>query len=126
MSKKASIPAKVKLEVRASYEGCVCCGTWDSRDCGHIISESRGGSLALSNLVLMCATCNGALGNANARFAAYATPNNGERAIVSTNRAAWFLYCDAELAYWKAEDRVAKGESKKNPYRRPKPYSASI
>lgn len=126
MSKKAAIPAKVKLAVRASYAGCVCCGTYDAFDTGHVIAESRGGSLDLSNLRLMCDRCNGAIRNANCQFARYATPNDGARAVVETNRAAWFAYCDLEIRYWDAEDRVIKGKAKQNPYKRPAPFSAPI
>jgi hypothetical protein len=126
MSKKASISDKIKLAVRASYAGCVCCGTWDARDCGHVISEKRGGTLDLSNLRLMCNYCNGALRSANCRFERYATPNDGARPIVETNRAAWIAYCNEEIRFWDAEDRVVKGQSKNNPYRRPAAYVAPM
>jgi hypothetical protein len=126
MSKKAAISDKIKLAVRASYAGCVCCGTYDAFDTGHVIAESRGGSLDISNLRLMCDRCNGAIRNANCRFARYATPNDGVRAVVETNRAAWFSYCDEEIRFWDAEDRVVKGQSKNNPYRRPAAYVAPM
>jgi hypothetical protein len=123
---KKKISDKIKLAIRASYAGCVCCGTYDAFDTGHVIAESRGGSLDLSNLRLMCDRCNGAIHTANCRFARYATPNDGTRAIVETNRAAWFSYCDEEIRYWNAEDRVVKGLSKINPYRRPAAYVAPM
>lgn len=125
MSKK-SITAKIKTEVRASYAGCICCGTWDAFDTGHVIAEARCGSLDMSNLRRMCDRCNGAIGSANFRIQKYATPNDGQRAIVETNRAAWFSYCDAERKFWDAEDRVAKRKIASNPYKRPAPYSAPI
>lgn len=74
----------------------------------------------------MCDRCNGALRSASCRFARYATPNDGTRAVVETNRAAWFSYCDAEIRFWDAEDRVVKGQSKNNPYSRPAAYVAPM
>ena len=124
MAKQKISPAMKKL-IRAKYAGCVCCGTWDAFDCGHIISEKRGGSIDESNLLKMCARCNGALGDSNARFSLYATPTES-RAEIETNRAAWFTYCDAENKFWKASDQFAKGKIKQNPYRRPEPYIAAI
>jgi hypothetical protein len=126
MSNKAAVSDKIKLLVRASYAGCVCCGTWDARDTGHVISEKRGGTLDISNLRLMCAYCNGALRSANCRFESYATPNDGARAVVETNRAAWVAYCNAEIRFWEAGDRVVKGISKNNPYTRPAAYVAPM
>ena len=126
MGKKAHIPAKIKATVRATYAGCVCCGQWDSRDTGHMVAESRGGSLDLSNLRLMCSYCNGALRSANVEFAVYATPNDGIRAIVETNRAAWIVYCNDAIKYWKANDLVINGKRNCNPYKKPKPYTAPI
>jgi hypothetical protein len=123
---KAKISDKIKTAIRATYAGCVCCGQWDSRDCGHVIAESRGGSLDLSNLRLMCSFCNTAAGNANLEFAQYATPNDGARAVVETNRAAWVDYANAAKRYWEAQDRVSKGIVPNNPYRKPKPYAAPL
>lgn len=125
MSKK-SIKDSTKATVRATYAGCICCGTWDAFDTGHVISEARGGSLDMSNLRLMCDRCNGAIGSANFRVQRYATPNEGQRAVVESNRAAWFTYCDAERAFWDAEDRVAAQKIACNPYKRPAPYIAPI
>jgi hypothetical protein len=122
---KTKIPAKTKKLIRAKYTHCVCCGQWDGWDCGHIISEKRGGSIDESNLVKMCARCNGALGDSNARFSKFATYSES-RPEVETNRAGWFLYCDAENKFWDASDNLAKGKIKQNPYRRPQPYSAAI
>jgi hypothetical protein len=122
---KQKISDKTKLAIRAKYVGCVCCGTWDAWDSGHIISEKRGGSIDESNLVLMCARCNGALGNANARFSQYATPTES-RAEIETNRAGWFSYCDAEKKFWDASDKLGQGKIKQNPYRRPKPHESLI
>jgi phage terminase large subunit GpA-like protein len=123
---KVTISNKIKNHIRAAYRGCVCCGTWDAFDTGHVVSESRGGSLDIQNLRLMCDRCNGAIRNANFRMARYATPNDGQRAIVETNRAAWFSYCDAEIKFWKAQDNCEAGKIKANPYRRPPPYAAPI
>lgn len=124
MAKQKISPAMKKL-IRAKYAGCVCCGQPDAFDCGHIISEKRGGSIDESNLVLMCTRCNGALGDSNARFSHYATRTIQPEEYL-TNRAAWFLYCDAENKFWKASDQFAKGKIKQNPYNRPKPYVAEI
>jgi len=123
---KQKISDKIKNAIRAKYAGCVCCGTWDAWDCGHIISEKRGGSIDESNLVRMCERCNGALNDANARFSSYATLGTESRAQIETNRAAWFAYCDAEKKFWNASDKLAEGKIKQNPYRRPKPYIAEI
>ena len=126
MGSKASISTKIKATVRATYAGCVCCGQWDARDTGHMVAESRGGSLDLSNLRLMCSYCNGALRSANVEFARYATPNDGTRAIVETNRTAWIVYCNDAIKYWKANDLVINGNCNCNPYKKPKPYTAPI
>jgi hypothetical protein len=123
---KAKISDKIKSAIRATYAGCVCCGQWDSRDCGHVIAESRGGSLDLSNLRLMCSFCNTAAGNANLEFAQYATPNDGARAIVETNRAAWIAYTNAAKRFWEGQDRVSASIAASNPYRKPKPYAAPL
>jgi hypothetical protein len=123
---KLTISRKVKLAVRASYAGCVCCGTWDAFDTGHVVSEANGGSLDLVNLRLMCDRCNGALGSANAEFAGYATPNDGTRAVVETNRAAWFSYCDQAIKFWAAHAKVERGEIDRNPYKKPKAYTAPL
>jgi hypothetical protein len=123
---KQKISRKIKIEVRATYAGCVCCGTWDAFDTGHVIAETRGGSLDMVNLRKMCDRCNGALRSANAEFARYATPNDGARAAVETNRAAWFAYCDAAIAYWDAQDKVEAGVIKSHPYKKPKPYAAPL
>ena len=123
---KLTVSRKIKDTVRSTYAGCVCCGTWDAFDTGHVVSEARGGTLDLVNLRLMCDRCNGALRSANAEFSRYATPNDGQRAVVETNRAAWFAYCDAAIAYWDAQSRVEKGKAKRNPYKKPAPYAAPI
>jgi hypothetical protein len=123
---KLTISRKIKLAVRASYAGCVCCGTWDAFDTGHVVSEKRGGTLEMVNLRLMCDRCNGALSSANAEFARYATPNDGARAVVETNRAAWFAYCDAAIKFWDAQTKVDAGEIKRNPYKKPKAYAAPL
>lgn len=123
---KLTISRSIKLQVRASYAGCVCCGTWDAFDTGHVVSEANGGSLEMINLRLMCDRCNGALGSANAEFKRYATPNEGDRATVETNRAAWFAYCDHAKKFWDTQAKVEKGKVKNNPYKKPKPYVAPI
>ena len=121
MSKKSCIPASVKLAVRDARNCCAACGTPDAFDCGHIVAEKRGGSLALSNLILMCDRCNGALSSANVAFgctAAY-TENWSQ---IQANRAAFFKYADAAKLYWAAQDKVAAGEIASNPYRKPKAF----
>lgn len=123
---KLTISRKIKDTVRSDYAGCVCCGTWDAFDTGHVVAEARGGSLDLVNLRLMCDRCNGALRSANAEFAGYATPNEGQRAVVETNRAAWFAYCDQAIKFWDAQDKVDEGKLSRNPYRKPKAYAAPI
>lgn len=123
---KAKISDKTKTALRAAYPACVCCGQWDARDSGHVVSEKRGGSVDLTNLRLMCSYCNGALRSANVQFARYATPNDGTRAPVETNRAAWIDYCNAAIRFYEAQDRVEKGEQAMNPYKLPKPYSAPL
>lgn len=123
---KLTISRKIKDTVRSTYAGCVCCGTWDAFDTGHVVSEARGGTLDLVNLRLMCDRCNGALRSANAEFSTYAAPNDGQRAVVETNRAAWFAYCDQAIKFWDAQDKVVSGKAKRNPYKKPKPYAAPI
>jgi hypothetical protein len=124
MSKK-SVSDRIKREVRARFTHCVCCGTWDAYDTGHIVSEKRGGTLDSENLLRMCDRCNGALRSANCRFASYASPTGGLQAPTESNRARWFAYCDAEIKFWDAFDRVVKGDSKINPYKRPAPYAGA-
>lgn len=123
---KAKVSDKTKTALRALYPACVCCGQWDARDSGHVIAENRGGGVDIANLRLMCSYCNGALRNANVQFAQYATPNDGTRALVETNRAAWITYCNAAIRFYTGEDNVNSGKCLANPYKRPKPYSAPL
>ena len=123
---KLTVTRKIKTSVRAAYSACVCCGTWDAFDTGHMVAEARGGSLDLINLRLMCDRCNGALRSGNAEFARYAEPNDGDRPTVETNRASWFAYCDAAIKFWDAQDKVDSGKIATNPYKKPKAYSAPL
>ena len=119
---KAKIPAKIKTQVRATFSHCVCCGTWDAKDCGHIISEKRGGAMQAENFVLMCRDCNTALGDANCEFSAFAKPNDGAQAIVMSNRARWIAYANAARLFFKAQDDLKSGKIKDSFRKMPKPY----
>jgi len=121
MAKKDTIAATLKLAVRDARNCCAACGTPDAFDCGHIVAEKRGGKAELSNLILMCDRCNGALNHANFEF--IATANYTESwSEIQRNRAAFFKYADAAKLYWAAQDKLAKGEIKANPYRKPKAF----
>ena len=94
MSKKVRIPAATRATVLASHNCCVACGTWDADECGHLIAEANGGSVAVENLVRICGRCNKLQGKANVAFAAFATYTL-EPALVQTRRAYWAKYCKA-------------------------------
>jgi hypothetical protein len=121
MAKKEKIPAALKLAVRDARNCCAACGTPDAFDCGHIVAETRGGKLELSNLILMCDRCNGALNHANFEFAETANYTESWSAI-QRNRAVFFAYADKAKLYWAAQDKLAKGEIASNPYRKPKAF----
>jgi hypothetical protein len=121
MAKKEKISAALKLAVRDARNCCAACGTPDAFDCGHIVAETRGGKAELSNLILMCDRCNGALNHANFEF--IATANYTESwTVIQHNRAAFFAYADKAKLYWAAQDKLAKGEINSNPYRKPKAF----
>ena len=74
--KKKSIPSTIKRLVWNSHIGeeigkakCLCCKITDitqlSFNCGHIIAESNGGELIVSNLKPICQNCNSSMGTKN-------------------------------------------------------------
>jgi 5-methylcytosine-specific restriction endonuclease McrA len=76
MKKKDQIPKKVKEEVWNKYIGddipkhlCLCCKLNRIKildfQVGHVISEKDGGTLAISNLRPICASCNHSMGSEN-------------------------------------------------------------
>ena len=76
MKKKDQIPKKVKEEVWNKYIGddipkhlCLCCKLNRIKmvdfQVGHVISEKDGGTLAISNLRPICASCNHSMGSQN-------------------------------------------------------------
>ena len=75
-TRKKGIPKTLKRAVWDHWIGseigstkCLCCKHQSIRQiefhCGHIIAESRGGSLSVNNLVPICAQCNLSMGNKN-------------------------------------------------------------
>jgi len=72
---KEKIPTSVKntlwsLHFQGSLNGiCQCCKTENisknNFDCGHVLSEKDGGSVALSNLKPICRSCNSSMGTMN-------------------------------------------------------------
>jgi len=71
---KKSIPVTLKRKVWNKYIGeeigkatCLCCKlstiTQLSFHCGHIIAESKGGTLKMDNLKPICQSCNSSMGN---------------------------------------------------------------
>jgi 5-methylcytosine-specific restriction endonuclease McrA len=73
---KKKIPAALKRLVWNKYIGemigsatCLCCNCTSinqlSFHCGHIISESNGGEMILSNLKPICQNCNSSMGTKN-------------------------------------------------------------
>ena len=66
--RKEKIPAAVRKIVWAKYIGqtkhgkCMCCSVEDISDtnfeCGHIVSESAGGTVDIENLRPICGHCN--------------------------------------------------------------------
>jgi len=74
--KKKHIPATIKRLVWNTHIGeekgkskCLCCKITDitqlSFNCGHIIAESNGGELKVSNLMPICQNCNSSMGTKN-------------------------------------------------------------
>lgn len=74
--KKISIPKQVKTVVWDTYIGadiikhkCLCCKTSHIKNTefhvGHVVSEKNGGTLAISNLRPVCASCNYSMGSQN-------------------------------------------------------------
>lgn len=122
MSKK-QIPAKLKAHILARDSHCACCGTWDANHAGHIIACANGGAMEAENLLRMCEFCNTKLGNYDAEFAAYATYNES-RPETETNRAKWLAYVNALRKYHDAEKNCRRGLTKRNAYKKPKPYAA--
>lgn len=76
LRKKDQIPKKVKEEVWNKYIGddipkhlCLCCKLNRIKmvdfQVGHVLSEKDGGTLAISNLRPICASCNHSMGSQN-------------------------------------------------------------
>lgn len=74
--KKKPIPATIKRLVWNTHIGeeigkskCLCCKITDitqlSFNCGHIVAESNGGDLIVSNLKPICQNCNSSMGSKN-------------------------------------------------------------
>jgi len=74
--RKKAIPSTIKRLVWNTNIGehigkakCVCCNSTDitqmSFNCGHIIAESNGGNLVVSNLKPICQNCNSSMGTQN-------------------------------------------------------------
>lgn len=74
--KKKHIPSTMKRLVWNTHIGeeigkakCLCCKITDitqlSFNCGHIIAESNGGELIVSNLKPICQNCNSSMGTKN-------------------------------------------------------------
>ena len=74
--KKKPIPATIKRLVWNTHIGeekgkskCLCCKITDitqlSFNCGHIVAESNGGELKVSNLMPICQNCNSSMGTKN-------------------------------------------------------------
>lgn len=97
MSKKAKIPARIRNAVFARFDCCAACGTWDARECGHIIAEANGGAMVVENFVRLCDVCNKTQSTANVAFRAYA-PYSESRAEIESRRAYWAKYCRAAAA----------------------------
>ena len=58
---------QIGMDVRTSK--CLCCKIQDitqlTFECGHIIAESDGGTLAIDNLMPICHKCNNSMGTMN-------------------------------------------------------------
>ena len=75
MSKRERIPSALRVAVWNHYNGKIyeakCytnCGeiiTAHNFECGHIIADSKGGTVELSNLRPICSNCNKSMGNKN-------------------------------------------------------------
>lgn len=74
--KKKSIPHAVKVSCWNTHVGelipkinCLCCNnvsiTQHNFHCGHIIAESKGGTLEINNLLPICNVCNSSMGSTN-------------------------------------------------------------
>jgi len=104
MAKKSKIPASIRNYVMQSFDCCAACGTWDSKDCGHLVAESNGGAMVAENFVRLCNHCNGVQANANVVFGTFA-PYTIEPALIISRRAYWTKYC-----------KSARGSHKIKPY----------
>lgn len=112
---KERISTHVRAAVMAAHTHCVACGTWDARECGHIVSEAEGGKAIADNLVRLCDVCNTAQGSVSVAFAAYAEYSES-RAAIETGRAQWQAYITRQKAWTQAQARVKAGTLKVNPY----------
>ncbi len=74
--KKTKIPIALKRKVWDKWIGinigqtkCLCCKITDIEQfnfsCGHVIPESKGGTLNVENLRPICSSCNSSMGNEN-------------------------------------------------------------
>lgn len=75
-NKKKTIPKNVRIDSwnywigKANGESkCLCCGIRDigqnNFECGHIVSEAKGGAATITNLKPICSTCNKSMGTRN-------------------------------------------------------------
>lgn len=66
--KKAKIPNSIRKNVWLKYMGknyeglCLCCSiriiTIHGYECGHVVSEAKGGDMTIANLRPICSECN--------------------------------------------------------------------
>ncbi len=93
--RKKKIPAALKQQVWLGNYGEVfktkCKTSWCSNlinvwnfECGHNIPESKGGATTLDNLVPICRTCNGSMGNRYSFTEWCETHNPIQTALAST------------------------------------------
>lgn len=75
-NKKKTIPKNVRIDSWNHWIGkangeskCLCCGIRDigqnNFECGHIVSEAKGGAATITNLKPICSTCNKSMGTRN-------------------------------------------------------------
>jgi hypothetical protein len=85
--KKKKIPPVKRKKIWENYIGnkasdvCTCCRETEismlNYDCGHIVAESEGGTLEISNLRPICKSCNSSMGTTNMKeYMKIHYPNN--------------------------------------------------